>query len=402
MEWWCRTKESNQSRKYRLKGVVLGLHLFVSFYLHAQDSIPRNWSLNGYVTNMQTFSFRQWSGNWINDNQVHNRLNFNWHTISNRWNASIELRNRFLTGESVKYIPGYANMVNADDGFFDLSNNLSAGKSYIFNSKIDRAYIDFTISKFQLRIGRQRINWGQCFVWNPNDLFNAYSFFDFDYVEKPGSDAVRMQYFTSNASTFEMAIKANSEEKITSAVLYRFNRWKYDIQFLAGIVDDRDYMVGTGWSGNILDASFRGEITYFQPKHNFIDTSGIWVISLGSEYTFSNSFALQAEVLYNQLKGSVISSFANYYNMNLSAKKLSFSEYSFMLQGSYPVTPLFNVSLSGMYYPKLRGFYVGPTFSYSLTDNIDFSIVAQSFSAEFIKDHKEYFHFVFLRLKWHF
>ena len=34
--------------------------------------------------------------------------------------------------------------------------------------------------------GRQRINWGQTFVWNVNDVFNAYSYFDFDYKERPG------------------------------------------------------------------------------------------------------------------------------------------------------------------------------------------------------------------------
>ena len=33
-------------------------------------------------------------------------------------------------------------------------------------------------------------------VWNPNDLFNAFSFVDFDYEERPGSDALRIQKYT--------------------------------------------------------------------------------------------------------------------------------------------------------------------------------------------------------------
>ena len=154
-------------------------------------------------------------------------------------------------------------MIDTDNGFVRLSDNLSKGNSYVLNSKIDRAYIDYTKDKFQVTIGRQRINWGQCFTWNPNDLFNAYSFFDFDYVEKPGSDAIRMQYYSTNTSTFEFAVKADNNSKVTSALLYRFNKWNYDIQFLGGLLNEQDYVVGTGWSGNIKGASFRGEISYF-------------------------------------------------------------------------------------------------------------------------------------------
>ena len=109
-------------------------------------------------------------------------------------------------------------MIDTDNGYINLSDNILTGKSYIFNSRIDRAYIDYTKDKFQLRIGRQRINWGQCFTWNPNDLFNAYSFFDFDYVEKPGSDAIRIQYYSTGTSTFEFAVKADNNHKVTSAV----------------------------------------------------------------------------------------------------------------------------------------------------------------------------------------
>jgi hypothetical protein len=369
---------------------------------HGQDTIQHNWSLNGYVTNMQSFMFQRFDGDWTSDNLIHNRLNFKWHNTVNSLNAVFELRNRFMTGESVKTIPDYAKMIDVDDGFIKLSDNISTGKSYILNSKIDRAYIDYTKGKFQLRVGRQRMNWGQCFTWNPNDLFNAYSFFDFDYVEKPGSDAIRLQYYGNSTSTFDLVMKADYNHKITSAALYRFNKWNYDIQFIGGILNEEDYVIGAGWSGNISGASFRGELSYFHPKQNFSDTTGFLLASLGSEYTFKNSFTLQFEVLYNQNKSSGMNSFADYFNTSLSVKNLSFSEISLMLQGNYPVTPLFNVSVAGMYFPKLNGFFAGPSFSYSLTDNLDFSFIAQSFAGQLEKGHTEYFHLGFLRLKWNF
>jgi hypothetical protein len=367
-----------------------------------QDTIPKRWSLNGYVTNMQSFMFQRLNDNWTIDNLIHNRLNFKWNNKSDNFKAALEVRNRLIIGESVSTTPEYAKMIDTDNGFVKLSDNLSKGNSYVLNSKIDRAYIEYTKDKFQLTIGRQRINWGQSFTWNPNDLFNAYSFFDFDYVEKPGSDAIRLQYYTSSTSNYEFALKADNNHKVTSAFLYRFNKWNYDIQFLGGILNEQDYVIGTGWSGNIKGASFRGEISYFQPKQNFSDTTGILVVSLGTDYTFKNSFMLQFEVLYNQNRSFGISNFADFYNESLTAKNLSFTKITFMLQGSYPITPLFNVSLAGIYFPKLNGIFLSPSITYSLTNNIDFSLIIQSFAGQLVDGQTEHFNFGFLRLKWNF
>jgi len=386
-----------------------GKHLKPVFYFlvlfpltsYGQDTIQHNWSLNGYITNMQSFMFQNLHNNWTVDNILHNRLNFKWNNTKNNLNAVLELRNRLIAGESVAANHDYAKLINTDNGYVKLSDNISTGISYVLNSRIDRVYFDYTKDKFQIRIGRQRINWGQCSTWNPNDIFNAYSFFDFDYVEKPGSDAIRLQYYNTNTSALEFAIKADNNHKVTSAMLYRFNKWNYDFQFLAGLLNEEDYVIGTGWSGNIGGASFTGEVSYFQPKHNFSDTTGILVASFGSAYTFKNSFTLQAEVLFDQYGNAGINNFVDFYNMSLSAKNLSFTKVTFMLQASYPITPLLNASLAGMYYPKLNGFFLGPTLSYSLTNNIDFSIIAQSFSGQLV-GNTEHFNFGFLRLKWNF
>jgi hypothetical protein len=113
-------------------------------------------------------------------------------------------------------------------------------------------WFQYTNEKLQVTAGRQRINWGQTFVWNPNDIFNTYSYFDFDYEEKPGSDAVRVQYFLNPTSAFELAAKLDRQNKATIAGLYRFNKLNYDIQFLSGITDEQDFVAGAGWSGQIL------------------------------------------------------------------------------------------------------------------------------------------------------
>ena len=71
----------------------------------------------------------------------------------------------------------------------------------------DRFYYQFAAEKLELRLGRQRINWGINTTWNPNDIFNSYNIYDFDYEEREGSDAIRLKYFPNYQSSLDLAYK---------------------------------------------------------------------------------------------------------------------------------------------------------------------------------------------------
>ncbi len=381
--------------------------LFSSLSIFSQEEKKeRKMSLNGYITNMQSFMiFEGVDGNWINDNLIHNRLNFKWFP-SDYFSFDISARTRFLSGETVKYTPGYDEIMEQDKGIIDLNRNIFSENSFLLNSQIDRAFITFEKGNLNITAGRQRINWGRSFVWNPNDIFNSYSYFDFDYPEKPGSDALRIQYYTSATSSAELVAKIDSAENISAAGLFKFAAGGYDFQFMGGMINEQDYVIGTGWEGNISSVSFKGEASYFHPKTNFNDTTGIFVASASFSYFFENSLMLQFEFLYyNQQSGTA--DFASYYNQPLSVKNLSFSEYNIFGSISYPITPLLSVSLSGIYYPGINGFYVGPSVTYSLAENLDFAVIAQTFQ---IKDFTNPFtgeddlklSFAFLQLKYNF
>ncbi len=227
-------------KKYHFLFLLLLINTGVLF---PQDSKP--YSFNGYLTMLQSSLFDSLSGPFMNENILHNRLNFKGF-VGDKLIFAVELRNRLFTGDRVRMGTLYSEMIGADNGFADMSWNVIEKQSLLLNTTIDRLWLDIQLGRFQITAGRQRINWGQTFVWNPNDLFNAYSFFDFDYVERPGSDAVRFQYFPSSSSTLEMAVKADREHTITAAGLYRFNKWSYDFQFLAGLVNGEDLVAGTG------------------------------------------------------------------------------------------------------------------------------------------------------------
>ncbi len=380
------------------------------YRIHAQEKEKvKNWELNGYISSMNSVilidSLKDY---WITDYMLHNRLNFTWRPV-NSFTFNAELRNRIVYGDMIKNSldDNYSKEMSKDKGILDASFNIAEGKSYIFNIAIDRFWLKYTNKKLEITIGRQRINWGQTLVWNPNDIFNTYSFFDFDYPERPGSDAIRIQYYPGITSVAEMAIKADSSGEITASGLYRFNTYGYDIQLLAGILNSEDVTLGLGWSGNIFSVAFRGEAGYFHPYRQFTDTSGLFLISLGFDYSFSNSLFLQIEALYRQLpKGSGIHNFLAFYSSPMSVKNLSFTEYNFFIQMSYPFNPLLNGSLAAMYFPKINGYYAGPSITYSLADNLDFSLYLQVFSGKFPDANgvkcKQTFDLGFMRFKYNF
>ena len=379
--------------------------MLLSLGVFAQpDSISkqRNWTLNGYVKYMQTISFQKIDEKWATDNLLHNRLNFNWN-ISENLTFNTQVRNRIFYGETVTNFPKYSEIINQENGYLDMSDILFEGESVFMHSTIDRLYLDYNYKKVQVTVGRQRINWGQTFVWNPNDLFNSYSFFDFDYEEKPGSDAVRVQFYPSYSSKFDLVVKLDNNHKVTTAGLYRFNKWNTDIQFLGGYYAETDYVIGSGFSGSLFKGGIRGEMSYFHPEDNFADTSGTLVASLGYDYTFANSLMFQVEALYNGYgKQSGDFNLAQFYFMQSSPKNLSLTKFSYMTQVSYPITPLLKGIISAMYNPNDNSFYFGPSVDYSLKENLEFSVFTQFFTSDTPIEQGGKGGFLYWRLKWSF
>ncbi len=392
--------------------IIMLLFIYLNIQIKAQDTIykAKNYSLNGYIKDMQSVLFTNFKDQWINDNLLHNRLNFKW-SISHSLLFNLQMRNRLLFGDLISYIPSYDSIIKTDNNLLKLNKNLYSEKSFILNSTLDRLNLDLTINKIQITLGRQRINWGQTFVWNPNDIFNAYSFLDFDYEERPGSDAMRIQYHNNETSKIEAAIKADKNKKLTYSGLYNFNRNNYDIQMLAGIVSQEDFVGGVGWSGDLLKGSFRAEASCFvplekinnklsKPKNTIINqiNNSIILISLGYDYIFKNSLYLQTEMLYNSAglsKGTL--SFNDYYFKEFTIKNLSLTRYSFFASASYPVSSLFNTVLSAIYSPNDNSLVCIPNFTYSLNDNAELSLILQSFYN--FKNTKFLANLFFIRLK---
>ncbi len=358
--------------------------IFIFILLSSMTYGQENWMLRGYIKGLVSAQTVD-DGEWLMEGTVHNRLDFNWY-ISDHFTLTTGLRNRVIVGNTVSQIPDYGQFIGRDNGYFDLSWVWAEQNDWIGISQFDRLMLDYTTGNLQIIVGRQRINWGQTFVWNPNDLFNTYSYFDFDYEERPGTDALRVQYYIGESSKIEVSTSLDADSKITSSFLYRFNTKGYDIQFLGGVYTETDYIVGGGFSGSIAGGGFSGEFTYFHPMED-TDDSGSATATIHYDYTFSNSLNLQFETLYNGFGADDMSGgLEDVIFQDLNPKNLFPTKLAFFASGGYDLSPLWRVMLAGMYGPAGNFMYVGPTINYAMSNNMELAGFGQYYYMDEIQD----------------
>ncbi|MBN2172836.1 MAG: hypothetical protein JW731_01805 [Bacteroidales bacterium] len=357
----------------------------------------------GHLQNLNTVWIQDYSSQWLTSSSFYNRLNLKWYMHQN-FTFSASARNVLNYGQLIyDYYPLYSDLLVEDNGFMDLTGTIARDSSYLLYSNIDRLNLKFTKGKFEATVGRQRINWGINMVWNPNDIFNTFNFYDFDYVERPGCDAIRLQYYTGYASGYQLAFKMDADEEITAAGMYSFNKWDYDFQVLGGVMTG-DIVLGAGWSGYIKGAGFTGEASWFRDKDNFADTTGIWVISAGANYTFKNSLFAHISGLYtsNGTTGNAGQSGAFIVLQEVSPKTFTLARYSLMGELSYPITPLIRGDVATIVNPNDGSFFLGPNVGFSLTDNIGLLLMAQIFVGDTRTEFGGYGQLYYMRLKWSF
>ncbi len=361
----------------------------------------------GYLKYMQT-NLIQNADTILTDNLIHNRLNLKIKLPKN-FTFGTGVRIRAFYGEMTKLgiISGnqsgnsYADQLKAYDGILNLERTWVSGNSLVINAIMDRLWLDYSKGNLEVRVGRQRVNWGLNTVWNPNDLFNALNYLDFDYEERPGSDAIRAQYFVGEMSSIDVAYKwAEDPKNNVAAVKYKFNTHTYDIQFLAGKYQ-QDLAIGTGWAGNIKQAGFKGEGTYFIPYDSLTTATGVLSFSTTLEYGFKKGWSGMVSYLLNSGGTKMPQNALALNTFAPNAKAMMPNKHTVFLNFMKPISPVFSANIGGFYGFGVNWLIFFPTLTYSIKSNWDIDLVGQMFwgdnmQREFVNQGNG----IFLRLKW--
>jgi hypothetical protein len=333
--------------------------------------------------------------------RMQQRLNLQWQ-LTESFSVTAQSRTRFFTGDLVRSFPSYSASVDTDDGYLNLSTMLYESRTTLVHFNADRLFTEWRNDTWNVRVGRQRINWGINMITNPNDLFNIYSFFEFDYPERPGSDAIRIQYHADWATRAELAFAPNENRKRSvAAFLYGFNYEGYDVQIITGYFRNQ-LAIGGGWAGNMISAGLKGEAMLFydleEIEHKESNKFNI-VLAASVDYMFDNALFLVIEALYNQKGGgrsSIISA------DGFSASNPSYSRWQLTSQLSYPISPVLDILMAGVWFADENVFFMSPTLSRSVTQNTDLRLTGQFFIGNDDSPLSAFGNLLALSVRWNF
>ncbi|MBT8392684.1 MAG: hypothetical protein KJO48_13030 [Ignavibacteria bacterium] len=369
---------------------------------------------NGYAKYLFSSSKIPRIDDRLNDHLLHFRLNSKWYA-TNEITSALEFRFRAFYGSSVEKIPFYKDLLKTPRDFVQLDAFLWESEKSLGYLEVDRLWFDYYKNDLQVTLGRQRVAWGTAWVWNPTDLFNPLNVLDFDYEERPATDAIRIQYYTGAVSKIDITYKpAKDPKNQILAGLVSFNNWNYDFNLMGGMRFNR-WLAGFSWVGDILDAGFRGEVLVSQAP-NKPDTNTIFKqinesslsswnkpmlsFSLSGDYTFPNTFYIHTEILFNN-NGKTSNTFL-FQEDALKLGLLSAARWSVYQEFAYEITSLLRGTLFGIFNPTDKSFVIVPSFSYSIITNLDFYFIGLFFEGDPLTEFGEYGTSVYLRLKYSF
>ncbi len=307
------------------------------------------------------------------DARVQFRLNTEWRNMAGAtWVA--ESRTRLLIGDSVSgsFAPD-ARRWSEDPGWLDLTAAPLVADGVVLQTQIDRLYAQWSRRDWRVRAGRQRINWGVTTTTNPNDLFNSDSLYEFDYPERPGADAIRVERYFGFAGRAELAAAPGRDgnEPVVAGLVA--NNWQsVDWQVLTGRYRDR-WAAGGGIATGVGPLGVKAEWTSFlDAGARLSDIQSVVAVSLDS--VLANGDYVTTALLWNQSAGEEGSSGSG---AGTGPDNPSVSEWQHSIQWSRSVTPLLRVNAAGSWYPGSPGGVLSPSVEYSVTQVWDASLVGQ-------------------------
>jgi len=339
---------------------------------------PKHFFFSGYLSTLYIPSYSFSTKDFNNLGMIHNRLNFKY-TPTDNWELAAELRTRAMFQDFRGYSKEMFKATTQDAGWLNLGWNIVRSKYFLLTTSIERLYVSYQTDRWGFKVGRQRINWSQALFFNPNDIFNGYSFFDYDYPERQGSDAIRISAYPTATSVVELAAKLNYWGQPTIAGVYRFNTNGWDIQVLGGMVNRNDLTLGVGFSGDIKGVNLRGEFSYYYSLLPNSEFRNSYVATLGTDYIFSNGIMLSFSALYNRLPKDSLHSFVKLLSAPMSPKVLSITEWTITGQISYTFSPILSGGMAVLCFANLPAFYLGPNIDWSITKSLTLSAMIQEF-----------------------
>jgi hypothetical protein len=213
----------------------------------------------------------------------------------------------------------YSNDINTSSFAQDLKqqNNLvpltwvvHENESSLLHTELDVLFYQYKNKNFQFRLGKQRYNWSQSWIWSANNYQNTYSVLGFDIDNRSAVESISAKYDFDRNSTWSVEVSSVPRKQLDNSIhsarlLYK--KGGNQFQVVGGMVL-KDFSVGTGGRWAIdKTKDFFGEVTYFKPR-NTDNSSEAFIVDLTYLQVINRRILLVGEVAYHSNPTALVTS----------------------------------------------------------------------------------------------
>ncbi len=262
---------------------------------------------------------------------------------------------------------------------------------------LDRAYFQLYHKNLELTIGRQRIAWGQSFVWSPFDVFNRKNVFE-PQEEKGGVDGVRSIIRLGQFNALEAVFTPGETFKISRMGV----RLRFQFSNIDGVINViKDYDGFT--TRQLYGATFRGEneigwwfeIARARDKNDILIKQTFpfkfadffyrkWynMFVFGADYTFmiGNGVTITAEFLYDESGEPDMKKYD--FRLSSNGRRTFLAQKYVYTSMQYDFTDLWSGTIANVSNLDDSGLILIPNLRYAYNQNVDFIFGGNLFFAD--------------------
>jgi len=269
------------------------------------------------------------------------------------------------------------------------------------HTQLDRLLAQLRFGQAELTIGRQRINWGMDLTWNPNDIFNTFSYLNLEYPERPGTDAVNLKFYTGSLSFVEAVFQPQKDiDSSAYGFRYKATKGSTDLQLIFTNMATH-YVAGGGFTAGLGQVALRSEFSYFH-SHVSEQKNGV-VGTLSTDRPFANSGFFQFGMLFNSFGSSNVNSPFSFIEPQVqNPMTLSRGKINVMAAISGTIQTLFTPSLAILANPRDGSAVIIPSISYSASNDLTLGLTTMLLTGKHSSEYPNTGQLAYLKMQWNF
>jgi hypothetical protein len=280
------------------------------------------------------------------------------------------------------------------DQYWNTESNYAEAGSYYGRHRLYRASVTLSSGETDLRLGRQRIEWGTGRFWSALDLLNPFSPIALEREERVGVDAALVERKFGPLSRLSAVYAPRHDRKESSTALnWHANAAGVDYSLVAGRFRRED-VLGADIATQIGTTGVRAELTRNERETGPAYRRAV----LAVDHAFANTLTLSGELYYN---GAGAGERTAYDFASLFAGRIqNVGRRYFGGFLSYEITPLIKWSNFLVVNLADRSRFYSPGLGFSLQANLDLTLGMQLFGGSQGSEYQRFENLYYAQLQW--